>query len=49
MREPHALAAGGLRAGMAYAALVFFVFTKREREDALRASYHAEDTGAAEA
>ena len=36
MREPHAFAAGGLRAGMAYAALVFFVFTKREREDALR-------------
>ena len=47
MSEPHALATGGLRTGMAYAGLVFFVFTKRE--DAIGASYHAEDTGAAEA
>jgi hypothetical protein len=26
------------------AVLVFFVFPKREREDELRAEYHAEDT-----
>ena len=29
------------------AVLVFFVFPRREREDALRASYHAEDTRSA--
>jgi hypothetical protein len=28
------------------AVLVFFVFPRREREDELRASYHAQDTGA---
>ena len=30
------------------AVLVFFVFPKREREDVLRASYHAQDTAVAE-
>ena len=37
----------GLVAVLVGAVLVFFVFPKREREDALRASYHAEDTNAA--
>jgi MFS family permease len=37
----------GLVAVLLGAVLVFFVFPKREREDALRASYHAEDTNAA--
>ena len=36
--------AAGLVAVLIGAVLVFFVFPKREREDALRASYHAEDT-----
>jgi DHA2 family multidrug resistance protein-like MFS transporter len=36
--------AAGLVSVLVGAALVFFVFPKREREDALRASYHAEDT-----
>jgi hypothetical protein len=34
----------GLVSVLVGAALVFFVFPRREREDALRASYHAEDT-----
>ena len=37
----------GLVAVLLGAVLVFFVFPKREREDALRASYHAADTSAA--
>jgi hypothetical protein len=36
--------AAGLVAVLIGAVLVFFVFPKREREDALRGSYHAEDT-----
>jgi predicted MFS family arabinose efflux permease len=36
--------AAGLVSVLVGAALVFFVFPRREREDALRASYHAEDT-----
>ena len=39
--------AAGLVAVLVGAVLVFFVFPRREREDALRASYHAEDTNAA--
>jgi hypothetical protein len=34
----------GLLAVLVGAVLVFFVFPKREREDELRAAYHAEDT-----
>jgi hypothetical protein len=37
----------GLLSVLVGAVLVFFVFPKREREDALRASYHAADTAAA--
>ena len=40
--------AAGLVAVLVGAVLVFFVFPKREREDALRASYHAQDTAVAE-
>jgi len=36
--------AAGLVSVLVGAALVFFIFPRREREDALRASYHAEDT-----
>ena len=39
--------AAGLVAILLGAVLVFFMFPKHEREDALLASYHAEDTGAA--
>jgi len=39
--------AAGLVSVLIGAALVFFVFPKRDREDALRASYQAEDTGSA--
>jgi hypothetical protein len=35
----------GLVSVLIGAALVFFVFPKREREEALRASYHAVDSG----
>jgi hypothetical protein len=37
----------GLVAVLIGAVLVFFVFPRQEREDALRASYHAEDTASA--
>jgi hypothetical protein len=37
----------GLVAVLVGAVLVFFVFPRREREDALRASYHVEDTASA--
>jgi hypothetical protein len=40
--------AAGLVAVLVGAVLVFFVFPKREREDALRASYHGQDTAVAE-
>jgi hypothetical protein len=39
--------AAGLVAVLIGAVLVFFVFPRQEREDALRASYHAEDTASA--
>ena len=40
--------AAGLVAVLLGAVLVFFMFPKHEREDALRASYHAQDTAVAE-
>jgi hypothetical protein len=39
--------AAGLVSVLIGAVLVFFLFPRREREDALRASYHAADTGGA--